>query len=747
MGRIEYILFGLVFSISGFSQRSLTKELVAYDSEVKPGGLGHIIFNWKTIKNTVKKSIVLDSNPYFTALNTPLSIEGSKGQETIVFIANPFTPPQNYQIKLSILVNGKEIGSAISQIHVIKNYAVESTVLEEKIDSIKVLHYNKGNVRIVIDNHSLLPGQSVTLSHLKQKTNELALTVKSEKWDSSYTVPLSKKIYSSETTAPQFKADPKILIRTQHRLSDGSLFNSYNTRIRLKNWSAITSLWNNSIQGYLTYGDDDFIFTLSNTNARISPLLRPRRKINFHGSLINPGLKFYLDEEAVAVSKSIKISECLKISPGFALNENAMRPTLSFSKSLIKGALNWEMIGRMNHIAWEWNGAQINYFGQLLIVPDNLLSNSIQSTSGIAGASMKVDGVRLNHQSSFLYNSSFFHMHNTHVQWGSSKLQWLARTQFVNLKDQFSGSIQGTLSSGHHNFSSRLQFLSSKRQARISLNSRYRWNIMNHAFGVAAQFNSASWNFRGQLTTRINNFQIGGEIAYSQQFNTNWFYQTSISKEADNHLFRLTSSIRFPIGVSWSGSFLNCIQFKTLKGHIENIDGKPIQDIVVSCQGKTIRSDSQGNFIFRHLDGSNVSIRIHPESLPFAKFPEGGYTHEVVLDKHEKKTTIILFSSSAVQGRLLFPNEQELTFHPVIDRDNLTVRLIDDLGTVQIRSINKVGEFYFSNLKTGRYTIIVNGLGKYFKCSPISINVREGEICNQSIQIESINNLIPFQQL
>jgi hypothetical protein len=73
--------------------------------------------------------------------------------------------------------------------------------------------------------------------------------------------------------------------------------------------------------------------------------------------------------------------------------------------------------------------------------------------------------------------------------------------------------------------------------------------------------------------------------------------------------------------IGWNGSLHTGSPYKILNGYCRDEQGNPIEGVKISAQGKSIITDPNGTFSFAHLEGSDVLLKIHAISLPFATQP------------------------------------------------------------------------------------------------------------------------------
>ena len=746
MGRVAVFIFWFFTAAVACGQPLSEVRFTAEGCGVAPGGIGQVRLRWSGLSSSDDVHLVLDAPAHFTFLNLPSTGDLAEGEAMVLFMAHPFTAAGTHVLRFELVQGTEIIATALTEVEVEPRYSVESTVIKEGRDTIKVLHMNTGNIAVFIGGEQLIPGEATTLDHIRVDEYALAIQAQSQEWDTNFTIALNERFYPHETARPKAATKPLLTIAAQRQWAQsGAGFGMWNARLHKKNWQMNLSQWNSNFRGAVSFEDERTIIRMGNANVRVIEQLRPKNGLYALGSFNANRTDFYFDQESVLLRHRFK-RDWGAIAPGGVYFDNRILPALQTRLEGNAGQLDWEAVGNLHDVRWEVGNRTLKTYGRALYVPQNFQGRTIQQTSGLVGTSAIIGSVRWSHQSSIFGPRSTKQFHNAQLQWGRGRVQWNARTQ-MNGRGQNFFNLQSTYTKGRHSFSGRFQQQSSKAIQQTGWTGQYRWNGAHNTFSCSAQQLSSGFNLRAQGSATFGGYRISGQLAYASLYSDQWFYQTTLSKSIHNHNITLSSSRRIPLRLGWNANFFPERSHATLKGRIEGMDGKAIQGAMITCQGRTIQSNSEGVFTFQHLTGSEASIEIHPESLPFAKFPSAGYSQTVSLTKHSQNITIQCFTTSAIQGFIDISFFSAPAVRPTIDWNTVSIQLVGPNDSLHECRVNALGHYHISNLKSGVYELHIRGLGKYFTALPMAVEIVEEQILEQPLVIQEIPNQIPFQEL
>ena len=746
MGRVAVFIFWFFTASVAYSQPLSEVIFTVEGCVVAPGGIGQVRLRWSGLSSREDVRLTLDAPAPFTFLNLPSAGDQTQGEAMALFMVHPFTAAGTHTLQFELVQGIATIANAFAEVEVEPRYSVESTIITEGRDTIKVLHMNTGNIAVFVEGEQLIPGATATLNHIREDEYALTITAQSQEWDTSYSIALNERFYPHETARPKAATKPLLTIAAQRQWAQSGGFGMWNARLHKKNWQINLSQWNSNFRGSASYEDGRTKIQMGNANARVIEQMRPKNGLYTLGSLNSNRTDFYFDRESALLRYRYK-RDWGAIAPGGIYFDNRILPVLKTRLEGKTGQLDWEAVGKLQDMRWEVGNRTLKTYGRVLYVPQNFQRRTIQQTSGLVGTSAIVGSVRWSHQSSIFGPRTGQHFHNAQLQWGRGHLQWNARTQLNGRTGLAFLNLHSTYTHGAHSLSGRFQQQAGKATQQNGWTGVYRWRGPHQTFGFSAQHLSNGWNLRAQGSAALGGYRISGQWAYTSLFSNQWFYQTTLSKSIHNHNITLSSSRRIPLRIGWNANLFPERSHATLKGRIEGMDGKAIQGAMITCQGRTIQSNSEGNFTFQHLTGTEATIEIHPESLPFAKFPSAGYSQTILLTKASQNIIIQCFTTSAIQGSIDISFLSEPALRPSIDWNTVSIQLIGSNDSLHECRVNALGHYHMSNLKSGVYELHIRGLGKYFTALPIAVEIVEEQILEQPLVIQEIPNQIPFQEL
>jgi len=746
MGRVAVFIFWFFTASVAYSQPLSEVRFTAEGCGVAPGGIGQVRLRWSGLSSSEDVRLTLDAPAPFIFLNLPSAGDQTQGEAMALFMVHPFTAAGKHPLRFELIQGTAPIANAFVEVEVVPRYSMESTIITEGRDTIKVLHMNTGNIAVFVEGEQLIPGATATLNHIREDEYALAITAQSAEWDTSYSIALNERFYPHETARPKAATKPLLTIAAQRQWAQSGGFGMWNARLHKKNWQINLSQWNSNFRGAASYEDGRTKIRMGNANARVIEQMRPKNGLYTLGSLNSNRTDFYFDRESALLRYRFK-RDWGAIAPGGIYIDNRILPVLKTRLEGKTGKLEWEAVGKLQDMRWEVGNRTLKTYGRALYVPQNFQGRTIQQTSGLVGTSAIVGSVGWSHQSSIFGPHTGQHFHNAQLQWSRGRLQWNARTQLNGRTGLAFLNLQSTYTHGAHSLSGRFQQQAGKATQQNGWTGMYRWRGPQQTFGFSAQQLSNGWNLRAQGSASLCGYRISGQWAYTSLFSNQWFYQTTLSKSINNQNITLSSSRRIPLRIGWNANLFPERSHATLKGRIEGMDGKAVQGAMITCQGRTVQSNFEGTFTFQHLTGTEATIEIHPESLPFAKFPSAGYSQTILLTKASQNIVIQCFTTSAIQGSIDISFLSAPALRPSIDWNTVSIQLIGSNDSLHECRVTRLGHYHMSNLKSGVYELHIRGLGKYFTALPMAVEIVEEQILEQPLVIQEIPNQIPFQEL
>ncbi len=361
------------------------------------------------------------------------------------------------------------------------------------------------------------------------------------------------------------------------------------------------------------------------------------------------------------------------------------------------------------------------------------------------GTSYRTPQLRWNHQSVLQGDRDF---HSALLQYSSGPWQWAFRGQFQSHAQRFGSGVRGQYRWGNHQFSGRAQWLSTgEKTTGPRWNAAYNWRGRSGLLGVSSQeLVGGNWAHFMQIGYQTPRLSLRAQSAYRGDLPQPWFPQLHLIFTRPSGQWALSSNPHMPLRLQWSGTLLRSHTTKTLKGQILDHQGQPLPEIELFCQGKRVHTDALGRFAFRHLTGETATIDLSPTSLPFATFPEEGYTRELVLTKGTTSLAIHCFKSSGVHGTVRIQYDSAKAFRP---RPNPALRAIltHSDGSTYTTQLTSHNTFQISGLREGVYTARLDNTGDLFQSLPVELYIEEGTLVPVELLLIERSQHMPIQRL
>ena len=210
-------------------------------------------------------------------------------------------------------------------------------------------------------------------------------------------------------------------------------------------------------------------------------------------------------------------------------------------------------------------------------------------------------------------------------------------------------------------------------------------------------------------------------------------------------MIALVSSRRMPVQLALQGSLFSRNKSKSLEGHVVDIDGHGLKDVIIRCNDRTVQTDGSGYFTFKGLE-STVTLEIDPASMPFAQFPIAGYKQALTLESKQNRVAITCYKTGGIQGNIATRFSNAIGLRNAIELRSLKVFLQGEADSYQV-AVDASGAFRISGVTPGSYELRIDGLKKGFKFSPTSVVVTDGNVLPVALHIEELEETIPMQQL
>jgi len=731
------VFIGVLSTIVGHGQ-----VLTALGGEVSPGKTGHIRLEWVGLVQDENLVLDLEAEGYFTFFGLPSVGSSNSGSSVLLFMVHPNTPAGLHSIKITLAGKGTQIASCIAQVDVERRYAIESVVLSEERESAEVLHSNTGNTAIDIGVAQLSPGTSFKAKYQRSGLPEIDVHATAQEWDSTYTLSLKKRFYPATSIVDVPRTTPLVNYQLQHQWSSAQSFSSGRLSYRTKQWSLNLTSWNRFVRGAVIHSVGENYLQLGRQNFQASSLLRPRVQWYTEGAY--RGMKGFVSEHDLGAHKRWMYGKHSFSAGGMYLGGRVL-PHLKAHVYQGRNFLSFEGVGGLQEAAWGLQSGPWNSHGRVLSVRENWQDRSLQQSNALIGNSLKWELLKVHQQSAFYrHENNLVQLHNAQMQLQLHKLQWNLRgiyssTGFAQYASQASYRM------GPHSLVFRQQ--SSVRKEAVNTNwmGQYYWRSGHGNLSVSAQKLASGWAFRsyGGWSSGSYSFHLQGGYASSPSIP--WFYQASISKRVNHQVIALVSSRRMPVQLALQGSLFSRNTSKSLEGHVVDIDGHGLKDVIIRCNDRTVQTDGSGYFTFEGLE-STATLKIDPASMPFAQFPVAGYEQVLTLSSKQNRIAIRCFKSGGIQGSVVTRFSNALGLRNAIDLATLHVFLQGETDSYRC-AVDASGAFRISGVTPGSYELRIDGLKKGFKFSPTSAVVTDGNVLPVALHIEELEETIPMQQL
>jgi hypothetical protein len=361
------------------------------------------------------------------------------------------------------------------------------------------------------------------------------------------------------------------------------------------------------------------------------------------------------------------------------------------------------------------------------------------------GISYRTPQLRWNHQSVLQGDRDF---HSALLQYSSRAWQWTCRGQFQSHAQRFGSGVRGQYRWGNHQFSGRAHWLSvGEKTSGPRWNAAYNWRGRSGLLGVSSQeLVGENWAHFIQIGYQNPRLSLRAQTAYRGDLAQPWFPQLHLIHTRPSGQWALSNNPHMPLRLQWSGTLLRSHTTRTLKGQILDHQGQPLTEIELFCQGKRVHTDELGRFAFHHLTGETATLHIAPNSLPFATFPDKGYTHELALAKRTTSLAIRCFKSSGVHGTVRIKYDSAKAFHP---RPNPALRAIltHSDGTTYTAQLTSNNTFQISGLREGDYTARLDNTGDLFHSFPVELHIEQGTLVPIELLLIERFQIMPIQRL
>ena len=217
MGRVAVFIFWFFTASVAYSQPLSEVIFTAEGCVVAPGGIGQVRLRWSGLSSREDVRLTLDAPAPFTFLNLPSAGDQTQGEAMALFMVHPFTAAGTHTLQFELVQGTDPIANAFAEVEVEPRYSVESTIITEGRDTIKVLHMNTGNIAVFVEGEQLIPGAAATLNHIREDEYALAITAQSQEWDTSYSIALNERFYPHETARPKAATKPLLTIAAQRQ--------------------------------------------------------------------------------------------------------------------------------------------------------------------------------------------------------------------------------------------------------------------------------------------------------------------------------------------------------------------------------------------------------------------------------------------------------------------------------------------------------------------------------------------------
>lgn len=731
------VLVGVLSTIVGHGQ-----VLTALGGEVSPGKTGHIRLEWAGLVQEENLALDLEAEGYFTFFGLPSVGSSNSGSSVLLFMIHPNTPAGLHNIKITLASKGAPIASCVAQVDVDRKCAIESIVLSEERENAVVLHSNTGNTTVDIGVALLSPGTSFKAKYQRSGVHVIDVHATAQEWDSTYTLSLKKRFYPATSIVDVPRTAPLVDYQLQHQWSSAQSFSSGRLSCRRKQWSLNLVSWNRFVRGAVIHSAGENRVELGRQNFQASSLLRPRVQWYTEGAY--RGMNGFVSEHDLGAHKRWVYGKHSFSAGGLYLDGRVL-PHLKANVDHGLNFLSYKGIGGLQEAAWGLQSGPWSSHGRVLSVPKNWQGRSLQQSNALISNSLKWGLLKIHQQSAFYrHEKNLAQLHNAQMQLQLHKFKWNLRgiyssTGFAQYASQASYRM------GQHSVVFRQQ--SSVRKAAVNTNwmGKYYWRSGHGNLSVSAQKLANGWTFRsyGGWSTGSYSFHLQGGYASSPSIP--WFYQASISKRVNHQVIALVSSRRMPVQLAIQGSLFSRNTSKSLEGHVVDIDGHGLKDVIIRCNDRTVQSDGSGYFRFDGLESTAI-LEIDAASMPFAQFPIKGYKQVLTLDSKQNRVAIACYKSGGIQGSVVTRFSNAIALRNAVELSSLKVFLQGEAGSYRC-AVDPSGAFRISGVTPGSYELRIHGLNKGFKFSPTSVVITDGHISPVALDIEEIEETIPMQQL
>ena len=745
----------VIATLSAWSQEC-GQVAVRGPEELVAGGIWSLAAHWTALPPGKNINIRIDAPAPFTVLSVPAEGRADSGVARPVFMTSAHAEAGAYWIRVAFegaCLWGKVDDSLC--VRVLPKPRLIAKIISAGKDSANVLITNTGNVAFDCGEALIPPTESYEYK-LYRKDNKVSFSAQSANgWDTLVGLGLAP-VGRSESVAPVFDPGAPWLHWRLQTVYSGRINQLGTVSLEKNVFSARGLLWNNRLRG-----SAELQLPLGSLSAG-------------HGIFQRHVLS--RAEEMSYVRMVIPFNEftgALEWRGGQPMAGLRWRGgSLDSRVTLFGGALNqfWGMQHRIQLGSNELNFSQ--YEGMSLA--------QYNGQKGVYRWSLHAAHIPDKLRAQAPYNS-FVRAHASGVLGPNRWLgQWALFTDASGNWSQFH-LIQNELTLGPWRFSTRGQLFSSALTSKqLRLQSEYRsglwqwqssgeWRqlgqlppqiLYQHQLRLRTTRAYLQAQFRQQPSTGLWSLLGSGNVQYkrcSLRIQSTLFGggNSGARHQQTLQLFRRTAHGNLSVSVQsmqratigWNGSLHTGSPYKILNGYCRDEQGNPIEGVKISAQGKSIITDPNGTFSFAHLEGSDVLLKIHAISLPFATQPVLGFEQHHFLEQRKQHCTLGFYRTLGVRGTVTVQRTQHIALRQKIDLATLELTLYHEDSSSFTTPVREDGQFTLGGLPEGHYCGALAPAPQGFSYPPITIDIRKGSPSDLKITLIELPQNIPFQVL
>ena len=263
------------------------------------------------------------------------------------------------------------------------------------------------------------------------------------------------------------------------------------------------------------------------------------------------------------------------------------------------------------------------------------------------------------------------------------------------------------------------------------------------------QPSNGMWSFLGSGNTQYKRWSIRVQSALFGGGQRPSRYQQSLQviRRTDHGNMSVSIQSLRRASIGWNGSMYSRSPYKTLMGQCQDENGKPLEGVEISAQGKSVVSDANGRFSFAHLEGADALLKIHAASLPFATLPILGYEQSQFLEQRKQQCTLSFYRTMGLRGNINIKRTQHAALRQQIDLSKLKLTLYHEDSSAYSTPVREDGQFTLGGLPEGHYCGALTPAPQGFSYEPIVIDMEASSPTILNITLVELPQNIPFQAL